>query len=479
MASAFPRETNLRGSIGAGWQLPRPSFLPVTLSPKQSRSCDRAIEIRSVTAAEYDVRHEVVLESLEMRIEWTAKFEEDVDVIVRKLEGDRLKRSPVLGIHWYLEVVPLLISAIEFGADLVETEKQDILSRCLSELATSGEELTASRLRESIENRTRIFRRTKYQRFEYLTDWSLLDCPRQTRVIHGARVRIGYQLSPASKRARQKSLEAFNNPYLKQPVDSCPVRIVVNARSRGAAYALASNAQETLRGIWNFSLSQDSHSLGTSIPPRPMSSITVGPIHSVRELTHSADEALLWYEDGYPQVNMRTQWAPEIRRFERWALNQIKYSRHGKKLTQAIILYNRALDKTGPDARFLALWALLEFSTGTQQGMTHDKTVKRAAFLGPSSDYDLVVLKYLRDHRNDLAHRSGQSDLRERHTVQLKRHVERLIRFLFDHARDFKHWQDLTGVLDNPTDTASLAAKKDQLKVTKKSIAIARSFAKH
>lgn len=196
----------------------------------------------------------------------------------------------------------------------------------------------------------------------------------------------------------------------------------------------------------------------------PMSPILVGPVHVVRGLAD--DDEAVTYELEYPELPLiRADWTPEMISYERWYLNRMRISDHGDQLAQILLRYNRAMDKADPNTRFLEFWGLLELLTGTDRSASYDRLVKRAAFPGSSSSYDRVILNYLRDHRNELAHRGTQSGFRENHVTQLKRFVERLIVFVFEYSTAFDNWRDLLGVLDGPTDRRRLAVRKKSLSV--------------
>lgn len=415
-----------------------------------------------------------VLESFEMRVAWKQKFRPAL--VVERLERERKSGNPRLALRWYLEIVPLVITGVEFKGDLTEAEKHDVVANSLLEFTDRDKKLSPDQLLADIASQTQRYARRRANKYTFLTDWSVAGSRDQSRSIFDARIQIGRQVPRVLAQSRQRAIEKLaDDPYLPRSADTCPIRVTVWAKSAEAAFFQAFDAQDLIRGIRNLCLNRGLDWMGPPRPPQPMNKILVGPLHLVVEGTSSDKDAKLWYETDCPQVPRQTTWTPAGDKFERKVLTRIRASTHGRELADGIRRYNRALDKTDVDGRYLALWSVLEFFTGTDKGIAYDQTVRRAAYVGASGDYDLVVLSYLRNHRNDLAHRDEYSGLRIRHTIQLKRYVESLILFLLDHSLKFKNWQELLEVLDSPTDAQGLAARRDRVDVMREALAIAKA----
>lgn len=406
-----------------------------------------------------------------MGTKWKSGFQ--AEAVIAEIERHRPANKETSSFFIYLEVAPLLLAGIDFAGDLVEHEKQAILNALVKTLAEPSTPITAGELIRDISRRTSEYLRTPLRSYTLLTDWSLKCARRQQRSIRNSTLQIGVRVPPRLERLREEAIRSLSERHLKVAAKpaSCRVSLVVEARNTQAAFSVAFDNLDIVRGVRNFVIRQDTFRFRSGLfKPRPMSPILAGPLHLVAGT--SRDDERVFFETDFPDTHKLANWTDTANTLETKCLRRIKQSHHRSKLEEIMLRYSRAMDKSDPNSRFLELWGLLEVLTGADNpSISYDRAVTRAAFPGESTAYDRLILTYLKDHRNDVAHRGGQSELRETHATQLKRYVERLINFILKYCGEFEEWVDLLGVLDGPTDLR-------RLNVRKRSLAVAENFTK-
>lgn len=240
-------------------------------------------------------------------------------------------------------------------------------------------------------------------------------------------------------------------------------RIAVKAKSIHQATEKALVSFNLFRGILNFGINYGQQSfLFGGASRKPINKILLGPIHTLHKPNGKmAANDLFWYEPEYreplqPYHNNIVGEFDKILKFVGEARRAIQKSKISKKLQDAILLYNDALDSYNYEVSYTKLWAVLELLTGTGTDDDHKVTVRRVAFIFNNPEEERVHIDILRRFRNDLVHRGHMNAKLEIFVYDLKLYVEKLLRFLiFNHFR-FNSFSDVAYLLDRSTNYKEL-----------------------
>jgi hypothetical protein len=223
------------------------------------------------------------------------------------------------------------------------------------------------------------------------------------------------------------------------------VRVSVRAKSEIEAVESALNGLNLLRGIWNFYLNYPQARRISAGQRNPVNKIVLGPIHSLHKPNGKLAVDYNWYEPDYvgPLMSVRLdRYLDAMRTFERDVRRYLAKSRYRADLEDSIRRYERILDSRDWNNAFVQLWGLLEHLTDTTR--TENRvTCKRAKFLYPKEERSLhkEVLDHLAHHRNRAVHAGYVSEDAETLLYQLKRYVERVLRFHLFAGMDFANRQ--------------------------------------
>jgi hypothetical protein len=116
--------------------------------------------------------------------------------------------------------------------------------------------------------------------------------------------------------------------------------------------------------------------------------------------------------------------------------------------------YVRALDNYDHHIAFLELWTLLERLTATKSAK-YDNLINRTAFIYPDREIELhkLVLEHLKMYRNSSVHDGVRKEEVRIYVYQLKRYVERLIKFHVFNVIKSKSLEETIEFLDVSTQT--------------------------
>lgn len=143
-------------------------------------------------------------------------------------------------------------------------------------------------------------------------------------------------------------------------------------------------------------------------------------------------------------------------------------SRYRTDLEESIRRYGSILDSRDWNNAFVQLWGLLEHLTDTTR--TENRvTCKRARFLYPKEERSLhkEVLDHLAHHRNRAVHAGYVGEDAETLLYQLKRYVERVLRFHLFAGVDFQNRKEAADFLHLPPDLDEL---QKRMRLTKRAM---------
>jgi hypothetical protein len=193
----------------------------------------------------------------------------------------------------------------------------------------------------------------------------------------------------------------------------------------------------------------------------PVNGVLAGPVYSL----HLPDGALAaeydWLDSQYAAPKrsrkLRKKW-DRVRKHEESIRLVLKRSPYRATLEDALRRYCRALDSADLSVSFLNLWSLLETLTGIAPNDSHDKVVKRAAFMYADAEREISeqVLHHLRRYRNSYVHAGEGSERAGAYLRQLRVYTEQLLVFHLRSSRAFSSWERAVRILDLPPDVGDL-----------------------
>jgi hypothetical protein len=261
------------------------------------------------------------------------------------------------------------------------------------------------------------------------------------------------------------------------PSEYTYVKVHVSAREFNDGADQAFERIDMVRAIWNLVLnSRTEQRISAGYRGfKPVNGILLGPLHTL----HGTDGAMAlpgqWWYSGHPfnveALTARTG-LKNLKTRERMIRKQLQRCAFGDSLAGCILRYGRALDAFDLNSALLRLWAVLEDLTGTPKG-NYDVLVKRASFLWEDYAEARLVLNYLREHRNQLAHAGSDPADIERLLYQLKVYVEGILWFLIYRAHEFASFDQFFAFLDLPPEVSDLRAS---IRQRRQAIAV-RNFA--
>lgn len=279
--------------------------------------------------------------------------------------------------------------------------------------------------------------------------------------IYGSRIVFGRTLPAAFDRSPiQSQLDEYIDGT---PRDIASVRVGISARTYVAALDQALERLDLLRSFWNFALNTRTI-WRVSASDQPVNEVLLGPVFTI----HTPDGALastqFWRERQPLKAdwvyNLQKDW-PNVARSAVAGRRRLRRIEYARELEAVFIRYTRALDYAEYDVSFNRLWAVLEHLTGSVGD--YKLLIKRALFLYSSEDQNFArqLLQHLRDVRNGSVHKDHQRTAIETYLYQLKRVVERALRFHFHAGPRFSSLSQAAEILSLPTGASALQRRID------------------
>ncbi len=254
------------------------------------------------------------------------------------------------------------------------------------------------------------------------------------------------------------------------PSDYSYLKVHVKARDPWGAGETAMNSMDYLRCLWNFYFNRKTYFRDTRISDggwTPVNSILPGPIHTLHFPSGKLALEGAWWQTYCPMKMQARQIEPSyssLRRFEKYVRNQIRLSNFASFLEGVLLRYGRALDSYDSTTTMLNLWSTLEVLTGVQRSNDSGKLIRRATFLTRNPIQGRLLLEFIREHRNTIAHDGSSPENIERLVYMLKIHVEGLLWFAIRHSRRYSSYDALLSMLDLPLERRELLGDIAKLK---------------
>ena len=136
---------------------------------------------------------------------------------------------------------------------------------------------------------------------------------------------------------------------------------------------------------------------------------------------------------------------------------KLERCKYAEIIKQTLLLYVNALDEIDHNVSFILLWNCLDNLTNTESGK-YDEVINRVSALYPNVKYHEVVLDYLRNFRNDFAHRGKKIKDATIFCYTLQDYVRDLIDFHLDNITTFEN-------IDAAIKTLAFISNKKAIKV--------------
>ena len=371
------------------------------------------------------------------------------------------------GNAFFGDPLTLLEAGVDFEVPIADGDRSRIITSAL-EAALRSTDYGARALIREINKATRDFSRLPEKKYIVATRLSFAhfeDISR--RESSGSRLyvrrKLPHYLAETHEEAKRQIGSNVVHDYLNRghSEEYAAAWIHVAGRSLPEAVQRAGEALDLRRSIWNFALNRRS---GRPFPPPsrgPLNEVLAGPAFSL----HHPDGALAgepaWFDPQYaePQHSYKLQekW-DEVRKDEEGIRLVLKRSPYRTTLEDSLRRYSRALDMADLSNSFLNMWSLIETLTGITPRDTHDKVVKRAAFVYRSRERktEEQVLHHLRRYRNSYVHSGEDSDQTGAYLHQLRGQTEQLLKFHLNHSRYFASLEEAAQFLDLPHTTQDI-----------------------
>lgn len=364
------------------------------------------------------------------------------------------------------EPLSLLETGVEFLVPISDTDRTRIIRSAL-EAALKSERYGQSALIGEINKATRDFVRSPKTGYVVATGLSFGHFEDLTRMEpSGCRLyvrrRFPRRLGEAHEEAKGRSRKHVLGDYPEEASSQgyAPAWVHVRGRSPSEAMDKALEALDLRRAVWNLALNMGSR---TFPPPMrgPVNEVLAGPVYSL----HLPDGALAaeydWFDPQYAAPKrsrkLREKW-DRVSKYEESIRFVLKRSPYRVTLEDALRRYCRALDSADLSVSFLSLWSLLETLTGIAPNDSHDKVVKRAAFMYSDAEREIneQILHHLRRYRNSYVHAAEGSEQAGAYLQQLRMHTEQLLAFHLRSSRALLSWERSIRFLDLPPDVGDL-----------------------
>lgn len=407
-----------------------------------------------------------------MSARWKKGLNPD-DLIARIEAGRRVTDGEITFEGWdLLNNETLLLKMVDFREGVPQQEASNIVQRALFKAGKKGE-LSRKTIISEINKEVNIYFQQPLKRFVLVTSLSINGNRLLPRMRFGTDQIIFGKLPPKFE-SESNRLKANISPVLQviQPKDYMPVRVYLSSRSVFDAANIALDRIDMIRGIWNWSINYDK---GLRITftgsPKPINKIILGPIHTIHRPSGQLCLNTNWlFEPSYIapiplyDISQKFEFIIKNTKSVRKKLSQSQYS---DDIISGLQRYSRALDEYNMNNAFLQLWSVLEMLTDTLN-QSYDVTIRRASFIFKDNNYYSQILELLRTYRNAFVHHNDSDQDVEVLLYQLRRVVERIIRFHINNKSQFSSVQQAGAFLSSPPDELSLKQREKRIKAALK-----------
>jgi len=362
----------------------------------------------------------------------------------------------------YLDI---LCGLFRFNDEIPSEARQAAMKKCILGIARSGPQ-SDTQLARLLRQEEQAYLQSSKTSFVLLSSLSLnysqqinrISAPTATFTFYPARPR-SFRL-PDGGSVRVKDATPSGYSYVK---------VHVQARDHWAAAEVALHSLDLLRSFWNLYFNRRIGIRETWISDggwTPVNAVLPGPIHTLHTQAGALALDGVWWTSYMPKETKPKPIGseyPDLKKFERFVRSQISKSRFGEKIERLLIRYVRALDSYDSTTTMLNLWSTLEEIAGVKGVGDSNRLIKRVTFLDHKPRQGRLLLEFIRDHRNTIAHAGATPDEIERLIYILKIYVEGLLWFVICNAQRYNTHEDLLGVLDLPVDPSEIRADMERL----------------
>jgi len=226
--------------------------------------------------------------------------------------------------------------------------------------------------------------------------------------------------------------------------------ISVSARDYEIALRTGNKTCELLRAIINFGTKLGSFSMFPSGEPETdYGPSSIMPIFDDKKkyVTHYNRPVHKKHERARSPISDKKIRLKNISTFLRMyeSLNE----KNKKMLSQALWLYNFALDKVEYSLMFLSLWQIIEYTVRYSSNDKFNKIKRREKNLFKDSEIVSPTIDIFQKKRNRFVHYGDFDAIEFEDTSRIKRLVDALLIFLFYDLKEFKSKRHMIYYLDN------------------------------
>lgn len=359
----------------------------------------------------------------------------------------------------------ILCGMFLFHKDIPGEVRQTLTKNCFLDMARSGVRCS-SRLAVLLREQERLYLQKPPRKFILLSPLSLRYSEEIGRITTPKAV-----FTFSSSRPRSFPLPDGGSVLVKDTTPSgyAYAKVHVKARDPLGACEIAMNSLDLLRGLWNLYFNRQVGIRQTWVSDgrwTPVNSILPGPIHTLHDKDGKLAIDGIWWTTYVPHATQprdsRRNLA-KVRDFEKYARRKVSRSPFGDRVERLLVRYVRALDSHESSTTMINLWSTLEEVLAVKAGESA-RIIKRATFLDRDSTKGRLLLDFIREHRNMIAHAGASPGDIERYIYILKDYVERLILFVIFNSDKMKSYESLLKVLDSPTDELVIRSEIESLK---------------
>jgi hypothetical protein len=357
--------------------------------------------------------------------------------------------------HIYLDI---LISRYCFHKDVPSAVRERFLREGIFDLSRSGQ-ASDSELASIIERNESHYLRQPLAPYTLLSPISIRYGEFMKRISVGAASFTFYPHRPKNFPIPDGGSVSVSDTT---PSDYSYLKVHVKARDPWGATENAMYSIDFLRCLWNFYYNRKIRFRDTWISDggwAPVNSIRPGPIHTLHLPTGKLALKEVWWNSYCPRMMQARQVEASyasLRRFEMYVRRQIRQSKFADMLKNVLLRYGRALDSYDSTTTMLNLWSTLEVLTGVQRSNDSGKLIRRATFLDRNPIQGRLLLEFIREHRNTIAHDGSSPENIERLVFTLKAYVEGLLWFAICNSHKYSSYDKLLHILDMPLESQEI-----------------------
>ena len=354
----------------------------------------------------------------------------------------------------------LLYNILDFPPDISEIDARQMIYQGIMNSANKRE-ITPKNILTELNLLEQKFLSLPFQRYVLITSISISRFIKINKIyLHNDIIIFENNLSEPYINDKTKELLKRASSWLFSdlPKDYSNVRIHVSSRSIYNAANQALENVDFIRGIWNWVLNRSTTYRKTyGGMQSPINRIILGPIHTLHRINGDfITPNEWWYEPSYlgaiktynpTQDDMNKLYQSQF--IIRKKINKLQYL---NDIKSAFIRYAKALDERDLTSSYIKLWGILEFLTNTNNGPSHDITVKRASSIYKEREFHFQVLRILKNYRNSYVHSAEETSEIETYLFRLKNYVDSLFTFHINNTFHFESIEKAAEFLDLPVD---------------------------